>query len=317
MSTTETTTPHEAESAPLDEVMLAMDVVDTLRHRQDLVERELSGDARERQLIDKLRDIYRHQGIEVSDEVLKAGVKALDESRFAYTPPKPSLGTSLARFYVGRRKWGPAVIAVGLVLVLGLGGYFLAWQPYQNAQRESARIELSETLPAQMDALYQSIFDETKVQQAVTDAEALRTRGKAAAAEGNRDGATQAVTGLTALRDQLRQEFSLRIVNRQDVKTGFWTFPEVNTAATNYYLVVEAIDPDGKALTLPIPNEESGTTENVAIWGVRVPENVYKAVEQDKLDDGIIQRNIMGMKEYGFLDVDYVMPVLGGAVTRW
>jgi anti-sigma-K factor RskA len=317
MSTTDTTASAPAESPPLDEVMLAMDVVDTLRHRQDLVERELSGDARERQLIEKLRDIYSHQGIEVSDEVLKAGVKALDESRFVYTPPKPSLATTLARFYVGRRKWGPAVIAVALVLVLGLGGYFLAWQPYQNAQRESARIELSETLPAKMDALYQTIYDETKVQQAVTDAEALRTRGKAAAAEGNRAGAEQAVTGLTALRDQLRQEFSLRIVNRQDVKTGFWTFPEVNTDATNYYLVVEAIDPSGKALTLPIVNEETSETENVAIWGVRVPESVYKSVEQDKLDDGIIQRNVMGMKEYGFLDVDYVMPVLGGAVTRW
>ena len=317
MSTTDTTTSPQAESAPLDEVMLAMDVVDTLRHRQDLVERELSGDARERQLIDKLRDIYKHQGIEVSDEVLKAGVKALDESRFVYTPPKPSLATTLARFYVGRRLWGPAVIAIGLVLVLGLGGYFLAWQPYQNAQRESARIELSETLPAQMDALYKTIYDETKVQQAVADAEVLRTRGKAAAAEGNRVGAEQAVTGLTALRDQLRQEFSLRIVNRQDVKTGFWTFPEINTDATNYYLVVEAIAPDGKALTLPVPNEETGETENVAIWGVRVPESVYKSVEQDKLDDGIVQRNIMGVKEYGFLDVDYVMPVLGGAVTRW
>ena len=317
MSTTDTTASPPAESPPLDEVMLAMDVVDTLRHRQDLVERELSGDARERQLIDKLRDIYRHQGIEVSDEVLKAGVKALDDSRFVYTPPKPSFATTLARFYVGRRKWGPAVIAVGLVLVLGLGGYFLAWQPYQNAQREGARIELSETLPAQMDALYQSIYNETKVQQAVNNAELLRTRGKAAAAEGNRAAAEQAVAGLTAIRDQLRQEFSLRIVNRQDVKTGFWTFPEVNTDATNYYLVVEAIDPNGKALTLPIANEETGNTENVAIWGVRVPETVYKSVEQDKLDDGIIQRNIMGMKEYGFLDVDYVMPVLGGAVTRW
>ncbi len=317
MSTTETTASKEAESAPLDEVMLAMDVVDTLRHRQDLVERELSGDARERQLIDKLRDIYQHQGIEVSDEVLRAGVKALDESRFVYTPPRPSFATTLARLYVGRRKWGPAVIALALVLVLGLGGYFLAWQPYQNAQLAAARLELSEGLPAQMDALYQSIYDETKVQQAVNDAEALRTRGKTAAAEGNRAGAEQAVAGLTALRDQLRQEFSLRIVNRQDVKTGFWTFPEVNTAATNYYLVVEAIGADGKALTLPITNEETSTTENVAIWGVRVPESVYKSVEQDKLDDGIIQRNVMGIKEYGFLDVDYVMPVLGGAVTRW
>ena len=35
-----------ADAAPLNDAMLAMDVVDTLRHRQDLVERELLGDAR-------------------------------------------------------------------------------------------------------------------------------------------------------------------------------------------------------------------------------------------------------------------------------
>ncbi len=318
-STPTTSSPGKAtaEAAPLDEVMLAMDVVDTLRHRQDLVERELAGDQREKQLFDKLRDIYSHQGIEVTDEVLRAGVKALDESRFVYTPPKPGFGTSLARFYVGRRRWGPAVIAIALIAGLGLGGYFLAYQPIQQAQVEGARIELAEKLPAEMDALYQSIFVETKVQQAVTQAETLRTRGKVAAAEGNRAGAQQAIASLTALRDQVRQEYSLRIVNREGVKTGFWTFPEINTAATNYYVVVEALGPDGRPLTLPILNEENGDTESVALWGVRVPESVYKSVEADKLDDGIVQRNVLGVKEYGFLDVDYVLPVLGGAVTRW
>lgn len=311
------TTTATADKAPLDEVMLAMDVVDTLRHRQDLVERELAGDAREKQLIDKLREIYHQQGIEVTDAVLMEGVRALDESRFVYTPPKPSLGVSLARLYVGRKKWGPAALAIALVLVVGLGGYFFAYRPYQQAQVEGARVELSEKLPAEMDALYQTIFEETKVQQAVTEAEQMRTRGKTAAAEGNRSGAEQAIASLTGLRDQLRQEYQLKIVNREGQKTGFWTFPEINTAATNYYVVVEAIGTDGKPLTLPIVNEENGQTENVSIWGVRVPESTYRAVENDKKDDGILQRNILGLKEYGFLDVDYVMPVQGGAVTRW
>jgi hypothetical protein len=311
------TTTATAEKAPLDEVMLAMDVVDTLRHRQDLVERELLGDAREKQLIEKLREIYHQQGIEVTDAVLAEGVKALDESRFTYTPPKPSFGVSLARLYVGRKKWGPAALAIGLILVIGLGGYFLAYKPYQQAQIEGARVELSEKLPAEMDALYQSIFDETKVQQAVGEAEEMRVRGKAAAAEGNRTGAEQAIASLTALRDKIRQEYQLRIVNREGQKTGFWTFPEINTQATNYYVVVEALGVDGKPLTLPVTNEENGQTENVAIWGVRVPESTYRSVENDKKDDGILQRNVLGLKEYGFLDVDYVMPVLGGAVTRW
>jgi hypothetical protein len=155
------------------------------------------------------------------------------------------------------------------------------------------------------------------VQQAVTEATEQVNRGKAAASEGNREGAQHAITELTALRDKLRQEYSLRIVNRQGVQSGFWTFPEINTEATNYYVVVEALTPDGNALSLPVLNEENGQTETVNIWGVRVPESVYRSVEADKKDDGIIQRNIVGIKQYGFLDVDYAMPVLGGAVTKW
>ncbi|HXK56547.1 MAG TPA: DUF6384 family protein, partial [Gammaproteobacteria bacterium] len=50
----------------LSDVMLAMDVVDTLRHRRLLVERELQSDQRDEKLIDRLRDIYRSQGIEVT-----------------------------------------------------------------------------------------------------------------------------------------------------------------------------------------------------------------------------------------------------------
>ena len=304
-------------AAPLDEVMLAMDVVDTLRHRQDLVTRELDGVNREKQLIDKLRDLYHQQGIEVPDHILKEGVAALAESRFTYTPPAPSLGTALARLYVSRKSWGRPVLAVlGVLLVAGVG-YFGIWQPYQNGQAEQARIELTEGLPAQMDALYQTIYDETKVQQAVTEAEALVSRGKAFAAEGNRAGAEDAVQRLTDLRDLLRQQYSLRVVNREGVQTGFWSFPEINTDATNYYIVVEALDPDGNTISLPILNEENGQTETVAIWGVRVPESVYNAVSADKLDDGIIQTNLVGRKSDGFLDVQYAMPVLGGAVTQW
>lgn len=306
-----------AEKAPLDEVMLAMDVVDTLRHRQDLVERELAGEAREMQLLNKLREIYLHQGIEVTDEVLRAGVKALAESRFTYTPPKPSFATTLARAYVSRRKWGPAALAILLVLVVGLGGYFLVWQPYQAAQTEAARIELAEGLPKQMDALYQTIYEETKVQQAVTNAEAVRTRGKALAAEGNRAGALQAIADLTALRDQLRAEYTLRIYSKEGERSAFWRVPDLNPDATNYYLIVQAIGPDGTALSLPITNEETGKTETVNIWGVRVPENTYRAVENDKRDDGIIERTTLGLKEYGFLEPDYVMPVMTGAVTKW
>ncbi|MDP2780340.1 DUF6384 family protein [Devosia sp.] len=304
-------------AAPLDEVMLAMDVVDTLRHQQGLATRELDTDAKEAQLIDRLRDIYHQQGIEVSDHILREGVVALQESRFTYDPPTPSFGVTLARLYVGRQQWGKPVLLIAAALVALFVGYFGVWQPYQAEQAQQARIELAEGLPAQMDNLYDTIFEETKVQQAVLDAEAIRTRGQTFAAEGNRPAAEDAVADLTALRDLIRQEYTLRVVNRADEQSGFWTFPEINTDATNYYLVVEALDADGQTLSLPILNEETGATETVSIWGVRVPEAVYDAVMADRRDDGIIQNNEIGRKSYGFIEVNYNVPVSGGAVTRW
>lgn len=304
-------------AAPLDEVMLAMDVVDTLRHRQDLVTRELDGEARERQLIEKLRDLYHQQGIEVPDHILKEGVSALAESRFTYEPAAPSFKRTLAELYVSRKRWGrAALIGIAGLLVVGVG-YFGVYQPIQHGQQQQAQVELNEQLPAQMDALYQTVYDETKVQQAVVQANGLLERGKAFVAEGNRAGAEDIVSRLTALRDQLRLEYTLTVVNRPGVDSGFWRFPENNSEATNYYLVVEALDPNGNALSLPIKSEETGKTETVSMWGVRVPESVYNAVAADKRDDGIIESNTVGRKSDGFLDVEYTMPVSGGAVTEW
>lgn len=302
---------------PLDDVMLAMDVVDTLRHRQDLVQRELSGTEREQQLIEKLRDIYHQQGIEVPDHVLREGVDALAESRFTYTPPKPGLNVSLAKLYVSRGAWGRWTAGIILAILLAIGAYQFVYLPYQASQVEAARLELAEELPMRMDALYQSIYEESKVQAAIARARTQLDRGKRAAENGNRDGALLAIDRLDEMLKTIRADFTLKVVNREGVESGFWTFPDINTDATNYYIVVEALDPEGNTLTLPILNEENGETEDVTHWGVRVPEGIYRSVEADKRDDGIIQRNIVGRKEYGYLEVDYVVPVLGGAVTRW
>src|SRR5690606_25282730 len=145
-----------------------------------------------------------------------------------------------------------------------LGAYLFAYLPYQAQQAEAVRVELAEELPARMDTLYASIFEETKVQSALEQADAAIQRGKIAAREGDRAEALASVERLAEIRDTLRQEYTLRVVNREDVNSGFWTFPEINTEATNYYLVVEAVTADGDVLDLPILNEENGEVETVS-----------------------------------------------------
>ncbi len=80
---------------------------------------------------------------------------------------------------------------------------------------------------------------------------------------------------------------------------------------------MEAVAPDCGILTLPITSEDDGRTRTVSRWGIRVPEDTYIAVERDRRDDGVLQRDRLGEKRAGEPDVAYAMPILGGAITQW
>src|SRR4051794_14577350 len=151
--------PGAAAPAPaLDETMLAMDVVDTLRHADRLVERELEGDARRAALKQRLREIYATQGIAVPDTILDQGVAALEEHRFSYTPTPPSFGRSLATLWATRARWGRAVaIAAGVLLLAGGGWWFGVHVPAERA-RIAEQQELEEGLPRALQAEYDRVL---------------------------------------------------------------------------------------------------------------------------------------------------------------
>jgi hypothetical protein len=143
--------PAEPRKFELDEVMVAMDVVDTLRHQRSLVEQELQSEDRERELIEKLKKTYADQGLAVSDEVVAQGVRAMREERFAYRPPKKGLKTSLARMYVNRGRWakGAAILMIALAAVW-LGYRFLFVLPAERGRTQMAR-ELAGRADAQQE----------------------------------------------------------------------------------------------------------------------------------------------------------------------
>lgn len=291
---------------PLDDVMLAMDVVDTLRRRDRLVKQELDLTGREEDLKERLHKIYAAQGIEVPDHVIEQGVAALKEERFVYKPPPEGLATRLARLYVSRGQWGKWALG-------GLAAPILAWAGYWFAF----------TLPdaALPQDLTQAHWQVTSlaVEDAAARAEADAALGAGKAALGAEDAkaARSALRRLEDLRRVLEQEYRLRIVNRPGERSGVFRVPDVNTATSNYYIVVEGLDAAGNPVEVPIESEETGRTEVVTKWGLRVDEKVYNAVGRDKKDDGIIERDRFGTKRRGHLTPDYEMPTTGGAITRW
>ena len=121
----------------------------------------------------------------------------------------------------------------------------------------------------------------------------------------------------TQVRDTLRLQYQLRMMPKAGEKPGFWRFPRDNSAAANYYVIVQAIDPQGNALSFPVLNEEDGRLETVTRWGLRVPEDLYRAVEADYDEDGVLQHSLIGQKDYGYLDIYFPVRPLGGTLTRW
>ena len=304
-------------AAPLDEVMLAMDVVDTLRHSENLVARELGEEGRATALMERLRKVYQQQGIDVPDRILREGVAALDEARFTYSPPTGGLGYGLARLYVSRKKWGRTFLTIALVAIIAGVGYNFVYKPYVAGQSAAAVERVQVQLPQEMETLQASITSIAKEQSALTQAEELVMQGRAFAAAGDAEEAEDRVAKLQALFDTLKDEYRLQIVNEEGKDTGVWTYPDVNQDARNYYIIVEAVGTDGAIRNMSITNEETGNIDIVDHWGVRVSEATFNSVRDDKVDDGIIQNNIMGLKQFGYTKVDYVIPTLGGEITQW
>ncbi|NWH08886.1 MAG: hypothetical protein HXY22_09645 [Alphaproteobacteria bacterium] len=301
----------------LDELMLAMDVVDTLRHNEDLVRREMSEAERDTAFRVRLREIYAGQGIEVPESVIEEGLRALKESRFVYTPAPPSFARTLALLWVRRRPiliWGGSILGA-LVILIGAYSYFIAGP--QEAAREALRIELAETLPRQLQQLFVIVTGEARVEEAKTKAATLFADGKAALERGDRDGARAAIAGLGELDQLLRQEYQIRIVSRPGEASGVFRVPHGNPAAQNFYLIVEAVGPTGSPLEVKILNEENGRERSVKKYGVRVSEAIYNGVKADKVDNGIIENALLGVKRRGELAPEYLMPVLGGMITEW
>jgi len=124
----------------LDEVMLAMDVVDTLRHEQQLVERELADDERDQALIERVKRMYASQGLKVTDQIIAEGVAALREERFAYRPPPPKGTLWLAKLYVNRSRWAKMFgVAVVSLIILVLVYRFIYVAPQIRRQTETVR----------------------------------------------------------------------------------------------------------------------------------------------------------------------------------
>lgn len=310
--------PEARTGAPaLDETMLAMDVVDTIRHADRLVERELSGEERQVRLRDRLREIYHSQGIEVSDAVLDQGIAALEEQRFAYTPKGEGWKRSVATAWATRGRWGKFALAGLGVIIVGWGAWYVTVALPRAREAAAITYELQTELPRTLKAEHDRVIAGTQDTAVRADAARLLAEGEAAARAGHLAEARARRTAMADLAARLAASYSVRIVNRPGEPSAIWRVPASNPRARNYYLIVEAVDRDGTPVEVPITSEENGETRRVSRWGQHVPEAEFERVRRDKLATGIIEQPIIGEKAAGRLDTQWSVQTNGGAILSW
>jgi hypothetical protein len=144
-------------------------------------------------LIERLREIYAGQGIEVPDSVLAEGVSALRENRFVYSPPKPGLSVTLARMYVERSAWFGRIGGVLAALVIGWFVYSWAFVWPEQRAAEALQIEMSETLPNRVVSLGEAIAESAREDSIRTDAAQLMADAERALTAGDQAAARAAV----------------------------------------------------------------------------------------------------------------------------
>ena len=302
----------------LDDIMLAMDVVDTLRHEKLLLEKDLNAEDRRQDLIARLRDIYQAQGIEVPDAVLLDGVKALEEQRFTYEPPKKGFSRRVALLYINRRKWLPLIYTLTFIFGSAAAINYLGFVRPQQVENQRVERLLNKTLPEALSENHAKAMDAASTDELKSRADDLLALGNDAISERNIKEAERISGELSQYAQDLSQAYTLRIVSRPGEYSGVFRInSDGGTEVRNYYLIVEGIAADGNRVHVLISSEEDQATKRTAIWGVRVPQAVFNRVAADKQDDQIIQNAVIGSKKRGTLTPDYTIETSGGLILDW
>ena len=121
---------------------------------------------------------------------------------------------------------------------------------------------------------------------------------------------------------RLAEEYTVTIVDRSGVKSGFERL--YNGRVSGYYLVVEALDRNGNALRRSIVNTETKSRDMVTMWGEEVELDVFERIVADKQKDGVVDENVVAKKVRGIMSEEFVLddgrgrPIpKGRRVTKW
>ena len=241
--------------------------------------------------------------------MLEEGVSALEEDRFTFKPPADIFSTKLAKLYVKRGQWLKPVLTTLMFIVVFLLTYYMMSIRPQRIERES--------LPFTLKNNYSKIIALSHEAKATRTANELHDMAKIALESDDIQAVKEKISALHFLLERLRETYTIQIVQENGKHSGIWRVPPHNPYGKNYYLLVEARNDLGEKVSVTVNNEENNEKIKEDQWGLRVNEQTFNHVAQDKADDGIIQNRVIGVKKVGYLSPEYSIETTGATITKW
>lgn len=337
--------------ASMHDMLRIMDVASALRRERETAEAVLDVGTAKAKLRDRLLATASAAGEPVTAAEVDAAIEQYFRQQHEYRDPPAGWGRFWANVWVMRRTLG----AVAIVLLVAVVGITLLASSMANqfgkppTPRQTPTPAVKATPAPQPQTVPQQPVPQqvpqpvaelatvwAKFQQDAAAARALcaddDARGRvqrivtaAEAAHGANDlpRLRKQATELATLVARLDEEYTVTIVSRPGEKSGVDRYG-ADGRLSGYYLIVEAIAPDGRALRRQIKNAETQSTETVTKWGELVDTAVWERVVADKQADGVVDDAAFARKERGRHDETTVFEGSAGKplrrgrqITRW
>ena len=312
-------------NASMNDMLRMMDVASALRRERETAEAQLDLATAKQQLRKRLMATAEAAGEDVKIEEIDAAIDEYFKRQHRYEDPPASWGRFWASVWVMRNKLLVALLLVLLLAAIVIGAIVMVnrggGEP-EGGSGDDGAARAARSAPtrdgrayADFETLVAAGLKMAADEDARSRIAAIATDGETAFAANNGVALRTSRRKLDELLERLRAEYEVRIVSRPGQLSGIDR--KFNGRVSGLYLIVEAITPAGKRLTLPIANgEKSGQIFRVKQWGEQVEQRIWDRIVADKKADGVVDENVFARKARGFYRETVVLEDGRGGIVK-
>ncbi len=294
----------KADGTSLTEMLSMLDVATTLRRAREQAEAQLDHAQTVSELRRRLLATADATGEQVTAAEVDAAIERYFDTRFEFSEPPRSFKKFLAWAWV----WRGWIITAGLlVLATAVFVWWLFFSQAAPLSKSGRQQRALASATSRFDSVGKSLASAARTDAARVRANDLLQRATTLEQQADAAGLQDVTQEAERFLELLEQEYEILVANPTPGRKSAVVRAYAG-ALSGHYLIVEAIDKDGRAVRRSIRDaEQDDKILEVKRWGEQVPEAVYQRLGRDKREDSILGERLFARKTRGAMQLQMVM----------